>query len=123
VIDTSATRVIDDAAQLHVKIGSPGWARTSDFLINSPTGTLTTGAHGDLSPRVLDGSCGACRPVRRGESRWFGTNVEPPPAGSVSAVEQRVPAFRTCRQRPGELWPVPLPRRHCGSRGRVRPAH
>ena len=71
------------------KFGSPGWSRTSDFLINSPTGRLTTGAHGDLSWHVLDGLRGGCWPVRRGESRWVGTNVEPRAAPSASAAERR----------------------------------
>src|SRR3989442_4880575 len=72
----------DPELQMWEEIGSPGWARTSDFLINSPTRSLYTEAHDDLSSRYLDRAPVAYVSARAGGSRWVGTTVEPAPTWS-----------------------------------------
>src|SRR5206468_8919651 len=62
------------------EVGSPRWARTSDFLINSPTPRPSIQVRHDLSTRVLE------LPVRghwlmdAGSPLCVGTNAEPRPA-------------------------------------------
>jgi hypothetical protein len=64
-------------AQLAEVIGSPGWARTSDFLINSPSPRRSTRTHHDLSARHLWHSLGSHLLVDGGSPWRVGTNVEP----------------------------------------------
>src|SRR5437870_9002973 len=70
----------DPELQMWEEVGSPGWARTSDFLINSPTPRPSIQVRHDLSTRVLE------LPVRghwlmdAGSPLCVGTNAEPRPA-------------------------------------------
>ncbi len=41
--------------EVRTKVGSPGWARTSDFLINSRTQDLRTTMHDEPNPRDSEG--------------------------------------------------------------------
>ena len=65
------------AVQLLEGIGSPGWARTSDFLINSPTRRRPVRAREGLSARFLEQPVRSHRLVDAGSPWCVGTNAEP----------------------------------------------
>ena len=56
VIDPGAAGPKSVVVEAYVKVGSPGWSRTSDFLINSPAGSLTTDVYAHLSGQIANGS-------------------------------------------------------------------
>src|SRR5882724_4298085 len=62
------------------EVGSPGWARTSDFLINSPTWRPPVRARHDLSARFLKHPVHGHRLMDAGSPWCVGTNAEPRPA-------------------------------------------
>src|SRR5882762_4317127 len=72
------------------EIGSPGWTRTSDILINNPTGSGCTETSHDVSPHDLDGASVGRLPVDRRGSQWVGTSVEPPCAVPWASVGSAV---------------------------------
>src|SRR2546425_7267954 len=67
----------DPELQMWEEVGSPGWARTSDFLINSPSPRRSTRTHHDLSARHLWHSLRGHLLVDGGSPSCVGTNVEP----------------------------------------------
>src|SRR5262245_23268133 len=71
-------------------IGSPGWARTSDFLINSPARDYPWETYQDLSRCDGGESLRAPISVRLDEFPWSGTRAEPAQRSSAVAAPMAV---------------------------------
>src|SRR5262249_22709258 len=64
-------------AEVPEVVGSPGWARTSDFLINSPARHASIPAHANLGGRDFSHSRAPHASIDTGRSGGFGTTVDP----------------------------------------------
>src|SRR2546427_7105303 len=67
----------DRELQMWEEVGSPGWARTSDFLINSPGPGRSTRTHHSLSARNATAPFRSHVLVSADVPACVGTGVEP----------------------------------------------